>query len=63
MAEKLLKLYKFVSDNGGLTSKVKLAQLTKISSTVAATAPDSPENITMFKKAIKEITGMDAPSV
>lgn len=63
MAEKLLKYYKHISDVQGLPGKIELAKITKISSSVAANLPDSPENIEAFKKAIKEITGQPAPDL
>lgn len=59
MAEKLMQLYKFASDKGGLDAKVKLATMTKIPSTKAATAPDSPETLALFRDCIKAITGED----
>ena len=40
---------------------MRLAMMTSIPSTKAATEPDTPENVEKFKKAIKEITGKDAP--
>ena len=63
MADKLLKLYKFVQDEGGAIAKVRLAMATKLPSNKAATEPDSKENIALLSKAIKEILGKDAPSV
>jgi hypothetical protein len=62
MAEILLKYYKFISDEKGLQGKIKLAQLTKIPSTVAAMEPDSPEIINLFKTSIRTLTGKDAPN-
>jgi hypothetical protein len=63
MAERLLKLYKFVQDVGGPQAKVKLAMATKLPSTRAATEPDSKANIEMLGAAIKEILGRDPPAV
>ncbi len=61
MAEKLLKYYKYISDEEGLSGKIKLAQITKLPSTVAAMEKDSPENINLFRTAVKTLTGKDAP--
>jgi hypothetical protein len=62
MGERLLKYYKYVSDTSGALSKMQLATETKIPSIKAATEPDSPENIDMFKVAVAKITGKPAPS-
>ncbi|RJP26473.1 MAG: hypothetical protein C4527_15025 [Candidatus Omnitrophota bacterium] len=61
MAEKLKKLYEFAEQAGGIEAKMRLAVMSGISSVKAATEPDSPENIAKLKKAIKEVTGKDAP--
>ena len=63
MGAKLMEYYKKMGDEAGMTGKVKLAQFTKIPSTKAALAPDSPENIEVFKKAYSEITGQPAPDL
>jgi len=63
MAERLLKYYKYIFDEGGLEAKMKLAIVTKIPSTKAATEPDSEQNIEMFKDAIMNITGKPAPTL
>jgi hypothetical protein len=62
MAEKLMKYYKYASDEVGLQGRMKLAQLTKTPSTKAAIDPDSPETIQKFMDAIAEITGKPAPN-
>ncbi|HGE70811.1 TPA: hypothetical protein ENX78_08260 [Candidatus Poribacteria bacterium] len=61
MADRLLKYYDYVKQYGGLQAQMRLAMITCIPSTKAANEPDSPENIEKFKKAVKEITGKDAP--
>lgn len=63
MAEKLLKLYKFVQDNGGPKAKVEVAMASKMPSTRAATEPDSKENIELLSAAIKKVLGKPAPAV
>ncbi len=61
MAEKLIQYYKYIREVAGYEGKIDLATSTKIPSTKAAMAPDSDENITLFKEAIHKITGKDAP--
>jgi hypothetical protein len=62
MGERLLKYYKYVTEEKGILGKIKLAKLTSTPSTLAATEEDSPENINKFKKAVEEITGKTAPN-
>ncbi len=61
MGTVLMKYYKYISDEMGIKGKVNLAKETKIPSTKAAMAPDSDENIAIFKTTIKEMTGKEAP--
>ena len=61
MADKLMLYYKYVTDQVGFQGKMKLAMATKIPSTKAALAPDSPENIALFRAEIAKITGKPAP--
>jgi len=61
MGEKLMKYYKFVSDEGGMSAKVKLAAATKVPSTQAALEPDSPQILQAFRDAVQQITGRPAP--
>jgi len=61
MAEKLIKYYAYVGQEKGLGAKIELATITKIPSTTAATAPDSPENLKLFQEAVEKITGKPAP--
>ncbi len=49
MGEKLVRYYKFVGDEFGLSAKVNLAKETKIPSMKAAMAEDSEENINCSK--------------
>ena len=55
MAEKLVQIYEEAQEIGGLKAKMRLAILTQMSSTKAAEAPDTPENIQIFTDAMKEI--------
>ncbi|RPI79581.1 MAG: hypothetical protein EHM45_02295 [Desulfobacteraceae bacterium] len=61
MGEKLVRYYKFVEDKKGMEGRIKLAQETKVPSVKAATAPDSPETIKVFREAIKKLTGEEPP--
>jgi hypothetical protein len=62
MGEKLIMYYKYIGDLKGFMGKVELAKLTLMPTTLAATAPDSPEQIQKFRKAIEKITGKESPN-
>jgi hypothetical protein len=62
MADKLLRYYKYISDEQGLDGKMRLATETKIPSSKAAMEPDSPDNLAAFRKAIEKLTGKPAPT-
>jgi hypothetical protein len=55
MADKLLKYYDEAKKLGGLKAQMRLAVLTALPSTKAQVAPDSPENIQRFEKAMQEL--------
>ena len=55
MGQKLVEFYNETKKIGGLTAQVRLAVLTLISSTKAAEAPDSPENLKTFSEAMETI--------
>jgi len=61
MADKLIKYYNYVAEQKGILAKGKLAELTAMPSVIAATQPDSRENIEKFKAAVAKITGSPAP--
>jgi len=61
MGQQLVKLYEFARAAGGPTAPMRLAMKTMIAADKAAAAPDSPENLTKLRTAIKEITGKEAP--
>ncbi len=63
MGKKLLRYYKYVQDKEGFFGIIRLAQLTFITSTRAATEVDTPELIERFKNAIEKITGEPAPDL
>ncbi len=55
MAVKLEEFYNKADKLGSMKAKMRLALMTGISNVAAANAPDSPENISMFEKAMSEI--------
>ena len=55
MAAKLIQFYEVAAKEFGGSGQVKLAMLTKISSAKAEEAPDSPDNIALFEKAIHQL--------
>lgn len=61
MGAKLKQLYDFAQQAGGMEAKMRLAVMTGISSMKAEAEPDSSDNVSKFKAAIKQITGKDAP--
>lgn len=61
MGEVLIKYYNYIKSGHGMNGQIKLATATKVPSTKAAIVPDTPENIELFKKVVKEITGKNAP--
>ncbi|MBN2083177.1 hypothetical protein JW859_13345 [bacterium] len=63
MGAKIVKLWEFVASKADLQTKMRVAVKSGIPSATAASADDSPENITKMKDAIKEIMGETAPNV
>jgi len=61
VGKQLVKYYDFVGKIGGLPMQMRLAMATGLPSAKAESTPDSAETIDKFKKAIKQITGKDAP--
>jgi len=55
MGAKLSSIYQEAQRIGGLSARVTMAMLTKISSELAQTAPDSPENIKLFESALATV--------
>ena len=55
MATKLLQYYEQAKEIGGIKAQMRMAMITNISSTKAASEPDSPENIAKFEKAMQVI--------
>ncbi len=61
MGMKLAKYYQYIIKEKGVQGRIELGVMTKISSIIAPLQADSPENIKLFKDAIKKITGKEAP--
>lgn len=61
MGQKLLRLYEFMEDEKGFPGKMELARRTKIPSAMAASTPDTPENVRAFVAVIREFTGKTPP--
>ncbi len=55
MGAKLAEFYQTAAGIGGFKAQMRLAMLTLVPSSKAATAADSPENIRKFTNAINEI--------
>lgn len=61
MGAKLLEYYKYIKDEMGFTGQIKLAQITKIPSTLAALAPDDKITLGLFDNALEKLTGKKSP--
>jgi hypothetical protein len=62
MAEKLRRYYTFANQRGGFTLQLKLAMKTLLPGNRAVEAPDSPENLELFRSALAELLpGEDIP--
>ena len=55
MAAKLTAFYAQASKDFGISGRMKLAMLTKISSEKAGIEADSPENIKLFEQAMRQL--------
>lgn len=55
MAAKLESFYQQAAKEWGMTGRMKLAMLTRISSEKARSVEDSPENIRVFEDALKQL--------
>ena len=55
MAAQLMAFYAKAKEEKGVTGGVKLAMLTKMGPAKAVDAPDSPENIKLFKEALAKL--------
>jgi hypothetical protein len=55
MGARLTSYYDQAKAAGGLEARLKLAMVTRMSSAQAKEAPDSPENITRFEQALRQL--------
>lgn len=63
MGVKLTKLYEFVSKNGGMQDRMRVAMKCGFASTKASELPDTPENVQKLASSIKEVMGVTPPAV
>lgn len=61
MGEKLMEYYTLVEQEEGFSGKIELAKKTNLPGTKASTAPDSQENIQLFRDALEDILGEEPP--
>ncbi len=61
MGAKLVKLYEFAKQNGGLQLTMRIAVKTGVPSKNAAGVPDTPDLIEKAKAVIKDATGQAPP--
>jgi hypothetical protein len=55
MGSKLISYYEKAVKVGGIKAQMRLAVLTRLPSSKAKLAPDSPENIKLFEESFKEL--------
>jgi hypothetical protein len=55
MGAKLVEAFSRAAQEFGIPGRMKLAMLTKMSSGLAQTEPDSPQNIKMFEEALQQL--------
>ena len=55
MAARLIEFYDQAANEFGLSGRIKLALLTKISSEKAGAVEDSPDNIRVFEQALEQL--------
>jgi len=55
MGSKLISYYEEAIKAGGIKAQMRLAVLTRLPSSRAKLAPDSPDNIKLFEDAFKEL--------
>jgi hypothetical protein len=56
-----MEYYSLVEEEEGLSGKMELAKETNLPGTKASTAPDSPENIELFREVVEDILGEEPP--
>jgi len=55
MGAQLMEVFSQAAKEFGTPGRMKLAMLTKMSSGVAQTAPDSPQNLKIFQEAMDKL--------
>ncbi len=55
MGARLVSYYQFAKDKGGIALQLKLAMKTAMSQVNAESAPDSPQNLALFYKALQDL--------
>lgn len=55
MGARLVEAFSQAAKEFGTAGRMKLAMLTKMSSGVAQTAPDSPQNLKLFQEAMERL--------
>jgi hypothetical protein len=63
MGEKLMEYYSLVEKEEGFSGKIELAKKTNLPGTKASTAPDSEENIQLFRDALEDILDEEPPQL
>ena len=56
MGIKLVEYFNKAKEIDGLSSQMKLAMITKMSSSQASSAPDSPDNLKKFEAAFSQLS-------
>jgi hypothetical protein len=59
MGARLLQYYEYAKTKGGIAVQVKLAMKTAMPQNAAGGAPDSPDTVSRFYNALKEILNND----
>jgi len=55
MGQQLLSYYEKAKALGGMKAQMRMAMITKVPSSQAGSAPDSPDAVATFEQALKEI--------
>jgi hypothetical protein len=62
MGKRLVAFYDYIEERLGRDGKIQLAKLTRVPSVTALGTTDTPELLTAFREAIKQLTGAYPPS-
>ncbi|MBN2804134.1 MAG: hypothetical protein JXR91_13655 [Deltaproteobacteria bacterium] len=61
MGKVLQTFFDQAQQEGGIVWRMKLAMLTKMGPTIVKDAPDTPENIKLFKDSLQKIRDSNRP--